>query len=568
MIAFPSKLQSLHPAWSTCGGIWFTGYDPPRPLTPVSAMVPPITSDPIVSSTATTSAAQVARTSIVKATSERPSAAGSFRTLAIPRETLDPVMIPAPLVDGVHGADIPTRSTASSPDVNANDPQSLSSSGSVWHKSEDTTSQFSSPKSVIQHRTRFINRQTFDLVSQKTLPVTIASHIFTPTNGGLAIEGETISYGHSPVTLSGSQMSADHVGHLVLGTKTYRLPEPQITSQPVTKLPNGDPITHLADGRYVYQSLTLVPGAPELTISGTAMSLDPSSNLILQYKASSKISQTSDLGRSSATIAGSNTDPNVGSTTSSNTPTLRGLSLALSDTLNSEISPLPHVNTEDALSSDVASSNAPLGSHSDSSETMSSVVFTDGIKLSRGGRLTSLSKTTCSTETSALIIGTSTMPFHSSDNTQVSAFLSAEIGRTDTNDNKSIGNSGSSKDPQAVFATIASEALYLVTTSKPTSTNPVRSPVSHGPHIHMNGTLVDPQGRSDVAMPTNRSSGHAAYTTLASSSNPANTSFGPPSSKITTALSSLGITYLKSPGISLTGVIAGLIICFFQFFGL
>ena len=46
-VAFPSKIQLLDPLWKDCDGAkWFTGYDPPRTLVPVTAMAPAVTPDP------------------------------------------------------------------------------------------------------------------------------------------------------------------------------------------------------------------------------------------------------------------------------------------------------------------------------------------------------------------------------------------------------------------------------------------------------------------------------------------------------------------------------------------
>ena len=45
-IAWPSRLRVLNSFWKDCDGVkWFTGYDPPRVLTPVAAMAPTITPD-------------------------------------------------------------------------------------------------------------------------------------------------------------------------------------------------------------------------------------------------------------------------------------------------------------------------------------------------------------------------------------------------------------------------------------------------------------------------------------------------------------------------------------------
>ena len=100
-----------------------------------------------------------------------------------------------------------------------------------------------------------------------------------PLSDAISIAGTRLTPGAAPITADGTQISLGN-SVLVVGSRTFSLalpPVPLITGQ-ATKI-NGQLIQPLNNGISI-ASQTLTPGAPPITISGTPISLGPSSLLI------------------------------------------------------------------------------------------------------------------------------------------------------------------------------------------------------------------------------------------------------------------------------------------------
>ena len=106
-------------------------------------------------------------------------------------------------------------------------------------------------------------------------PTMIAGQTVVPVANGVSLQGSVIT-GTSPVVIAGTTVSVDE-SHLYIGSKSY--PLPTANPAPVTTLVKGAVAIPLSNAVLIYGT-TLTAGAPAATFSGTAVSLDSSSNLI------------------------------------------------------------------------------------------------------------------------------------------------------------------------------------------------------------------------------------------------------------------------------------------------
>ena len=106
-------------------------------------------------------------------------------------------------------------------------------------------------------------------------PTMIAGQTVVPIANGVSIQGTSVT-GTSPIVISGTAVSIDK-SHLYVGSKSYPLPTVKPTL--VTTLANGAIALPMPNAVSIYGT-TITAGAPAATVSGTAVSLDFSSNLI------------------------------------------------------------------------------------------------------------------------------------------------------------------------------------------------------------------------------------------------------------------------------------------------
>ena len=112
-------------------------------------------------------------------------------------------------------------------------------------------------------------------------PTTIDGFTITDLPNGVLIDKAIITPGAAPLTLSGQPISLDTSGFIHIGSASYHLTNS--TLNPIT-LADGAIATPLPDGVSV-QGIILHAGAPPVTIAGTVVSFDTSSNLIVGYTA-------------------------------------------------------------------------------------------------------------------------------------------------------------------------------------------------------------------------------------------------------------------------------------------
>ena len=106
-------------------------------------------------------------------------------------------------------------------------------------------------------------------------PTVIAGQTVIPIANGVSVQGKSVT-GTTPVVLSGTTVSV-HKSHLYIGSKSY--PLPTANPAPVITLANGAIALPMSNAVSIYGT-TLTADAPAATVSGAAVSLDFSSNLI------------------------------------------------------------------------------------------------------------------------------------------------------------------------------------------------------------------------------------------------------------------------------------------------
>ncbi len=100
------------------------------------------------------------------------------------------------------------------------------------------------------------------------------------TNGGISIDGTVLTPGASPITISGTPISLGP-SSLIIGSSSFAitLPSQSWTPSQVTTI-NGQIIQPLPNGGISIDGTTLTPGAPPITISGISISLGSSALII------------------------------------------------------------------------------------------------------------------------------------------------------------------------------------------------------------------------------------------------------------------------------------------------
>lgn len=125
-----------------------------------------------------------------------------------------------------------------------------------------------------------LGKQIYHLPSPKPAPATnVAGHSVVPVAYGAVVNGHTIAAGANPITISGVPIHVDSSNSIHVAGIPYRLP----TVKPAmsTTLPNGAAAVMLPSAVSIHGT-TLSVGASAALISGTAVSLDSSSNLIYE----------------------------------------------------------------------------------------------------------------------------------------------------------------------------------------------------------------------------------------------------------------------------------------------
>lgn len=130
-----------------------------------------------------------------------------------------------------------------------------------------------------------INQGSSVVIAHQIIPLTtptasatkISGHAITPLADGVIVDGTVVTPGAIAVAVSSTSVSVDSSNHVYLAGTPYLLPT--ANAAPSTTLPNGAVAVPLINAVSIYGT-TFTAGAPAVYVSGIAISLDPSYNLI------------------------------------------------------------------------------------------------------------------------------------------------------------------------------------------------------------------------------------------------------------------------------------------------
>ena len=252
---------------------------------------------------------------------------------------------------------------------------------------------------------------------------------FTPRGDGFSIDGTTITPGGPAVTIAGTKVSLASGSELVIGSSTFAIPDAPSPTLSV----DGQTLTRIsgANNEYVLDGKTISPGGPDVTVDGTAVSLNPSNSLLI---GSSTIAVASAGGTggdvTGPLTAGSETFVPIGSTAvsidgttisiSGPAVTDHGIVISLGSSglvvgTSTYAFPTPASNELTSVT------NGPIagssGVFSIDGETFiaggTSVLSIGSTALTEGGPPVTINGTVISLGTSALVVGASTIPLAS-----------------------------------------------------------------------------------------------------------------------------------------------------------
>ncbi|KAG7009612.1 hypothetical protein G7Y79_00002g007270 [Physcia stellaris] len=265
-LAFPSRLKTIDPLWASCEpGLFFTAYDPPRTLVPVSAVSPDTTvahpgstsspypdgNDPIANPTAAP-----------ESTPELSQPKQTATRVTNPGDSNSHSSLPKPIAtqgsssnDGsgsnADPVDVPNDAEGTRPTLDGGDPGNGIDHGGPSH---------TVPVDASNRSPTFIT--------------SLAGHAATLLPPIVAIGSTTLTHGALPITISGTAISFGSAA-LVVGSKTLPLPQSQqvvtsVAGHGVTFVPNA-----VAIG-----GTTLTPGGAPVTLSGITISLESSAIVV------------------------------------------------------------------------------------------------------------------------------------------------------------------------------------------------------------------------------------------------------------------------------------------------
>ena len=307
LIAIPQQLRDIGPWSGNCVELWFTGYDPPRALTPKAAMVPDVTLEDQHRSSTTTMPSnpqdpRFGETTANKAPVPTPAQSQKF---VQPEKTTMPSS--GSLKQGSNNELNPSSdSQADSGEQSDPDPGHLNSNDQSLGQEGDTSSEpeggdsgqqaspGSDPQSNTDSKARLGDGVQTDspdpngsitgaaVGSAKALiegrPTTIDGQIIQilTSDNAVSVGGVKITAGAPRITISGTPISLGPSA-LVVGTNSISIiPSPAIWAvDPVTTF-DGQVIQLLSNGNAMsIGGVKITAGAPSIIISGTPISLGP-----------------------------------------------------------------------------------------------------------------------------------------------------------------------------------------------------------------------------------------------------------------------------------------------------
>ena len=304
LIAIPQQLRDIGPWSGNCVELWFTGYDPPRALTPKAAMVPDVTLEDQHRSSTTTMPSnpqdpRFGETTANKAPVPTPAQSQKF---VQPEKTTMPSS--GSLKQGSNNELNPSSdSQADSGEQSDPDPGHLNSNDQSLGQEGDTSSEpeggdsgqqaspGSDPQSNTDSKARLGDGVQTDspdpngsitgaaVGSAKALiegrPTTIDGQIIQilTSDNAVSVGGVKITAGAPRITISGTPISLGPFV-LIVGTSSISIiPSPASwAADPVTTV-DGQVVQLLSDGNAVsIGGVTITAGAPLTTLSGIPIS--------------------------------------------------------------------------------------------------------------------------------------------------------------------------------------------------------------------------------------------------------------------------------------------------------
>ena len=279
-LAFPTRLKSLNPLWTSCKGDLFVGYDPPRALIPVSAVDPLTTS---VSST-TTKLHDDGDPDIVRFPTPAPI---SRAELDQPKQTAEVSVKPSP---GASRPSQPTlRADGNIPEQGSNDG---GQAGGTRPEGPDPEcfpngmplDLFDGPGILIASHADLRNPN-----GQPPITTIIAQHAATLLPHFMVIGTATLTQDATPVTVSGTVVSLAQ-SSVVIASKTIPLPKAQqaittIADRPLIYHPHaviiaGDMLTPDALPKTLRDGAVVSVNSSDVIVAPKPLSL-PQSKLII-----------------------------------------------------------------------------------------------------------------------------------------------------------------------------------------------------------------------------------------------------------------------------------------------
>ena len=171
------------------------------------------------------------------------------------------------------------------------------------------------------------------------LPTPIAGLTLKPFANGASINNIVVTPGAAPVKISGTPVSIDSSNRIHLGGTSYDLPS--LNTDPPMTLVNGAVVVPLSNAVSIHGT-TLIAGGSSLTISGAALFLDSSNNLVLHEPLATQPTPASQTTKVNGVAAQSHSD---------------GISIA-GTALNLGVSPVTRPGTRPSLSLDAIATDS------------------------------------------------------------------------------------------------------------------------------------------------------------------------------------------------------------------
>lgn len=278
--AFPTKLKDIDPLWASCGADeWFTAFDPPRTLVPVSALGPETTMT-------SQSTAPAPHSAVSHLAADATPAPVSTPELAHPRQTAMPQPVDPGTLHGHSSLRKPIPTQGGSPEHGSSNFEETAAVPNIAHSEigpgdavhDGGTFEVQAPTTMGQPKIPIQSfNNPFGLSPSNTASVDPSSRpsIVTPIGGNAAtlrshiidIGSKTVARDDPSITISGTVISLDSTALVFAPT-----PLPLPSSQQVVPDIAGTQAT-LFSNAVAIAGTTLHPDDPPFTLSDMVMSI-------------------------------------------------------------------------------------------------------------------------------------------------------------------------------------------------------------------------------------------------------------------------------------------------------